>query len=109
MVLKMKLKLIPAALAAIIATPALPDTYTVYGAPPCGAVISHWQKGNEALQIADENWTLGFISGAGYEGTVKHHYDYEGIVLFLRQYCQSHPLDDSGDVVKALLKTKEPE
>jgi hypothetical protein len=102
-------KLIPAVLiAGMLSTPAMAEKFITYGAPSCGAVIADWEKGNERGQIVNESWELGFVSGAGYMGPPQRHYNHDGIALFVRQFCLSHPLDDSADAIIALLKMDEP-
>jgi hypothetical protein len=81
------------------------QSYTIYGRITCGAIVSDWESGNIREQKFDAFWILGFISGAGYKDAKQKGLNSDGIMLWVRQYCVAHPLEDGADAAAALLDT----
>jgi hypothetical protein len=48
-------------------------------------------------------WAAGFISGAGYAGLNLRETDFGGLVTFMDQYCQAHPLEHISRGAQALV------
>lgn len=92
-----------AGLAALAAQGGMSQAYTIKGggAASCGA----WTEARRLRAIAGqgehflyESWVLGFLSGIGFVGEDNddplHGLDYQGVLAWIDNYCQAHPIDN---------------
>jgi hypothetical protein len=92
-------------------------TYTVYGfgTKSCGkwteavtAASLRRDIADRYIDMANEQWIAGFVSGAGYtDSKAFRDADIEGIRAFVNNYCTAHPLDKMGDAAEKLIEELE--
>ena len=73
-----------------------------HGADSCGEYIADSEENpNKNLY---SSWALGAISYAGYAGEHMKFIDRYAADLYLKNYCNAHPLDNFNDAVYALIE-----
>ena len=55
--------------------------------------------------MEEEQWVLGFLSGTGYAGIGDslHNMDWDGVTMWISNYCSSNPTKEIIDAAEAFL------
>ena len=96
--------------APVVASAAKPDgSYHIFGGGTCGAYIAHSrsQPGGDTNSHALILWVQGYLTAyinfVAPDGDITAGTDYEGVTLWVDNYCQAHPLDGLADAAAALV------
>jgi hypothetical protein len=99
-------------LAFVVHGSAKTQTFQLMGAgvQSCGTWIANRQLPDTTLYQISIEWVLGFLSGAGYSGSVDplHGLDVNAIAGWMDSYCQAHPLEKIADAAEALAQAPGP-
>jgi hypothetical protein len=82
--------------------------YLIKGAKSCVSYVEHYQK-NDFENTINYAWTVGYLTGRNYadNGQRGKDRDYESIALWVYNYCQKNPLNDTAEAVEELAKELE--
>jgi hypothetical protein len=76
------------------------------GIESCGTWVSDRRIPNSVSASQDAQWALGFLSGIGMMGSGDadplNDLDYNAVMVWLDNYCATHPLNKIADAIMAL-------
>jgi hypothetical protein len=99
-----KILLLTAVIAITSVSTSISAEYKGFGAggKSCGAWTS--EKANSpASSYQNQQWVLGFVSGAGWSENRSYEADADGMLGWIDNYCKENPLKDIGDTAAALI------